>query len=465
MNIFDRKKDSSDVEKKKIHRQLRYLPSNIVLEEISAVPLVISTIAVISGIVILLIIWAALTNVKETAITFGEIIPSGEVQVIQHLEGGIIEKVLIDDGATVKKGQLLVQLSSAQAYADLQQLRSRELALLLDAARLKAFINDQTPDVDEWKQVILQSKYFNGTNQADIDSLLADEKQQLALQAKSMANQRDILSEQLKQKQDELTKIQKQQDEATTQLSLLNKEKKMYDDLGKDSPISQRDYLSILREINTTEGTLNQIPAQLQQANAAISETQNRLNEVGSGLKESASKDLGDVQSQLDQVRHAVEKDEDRVARLNVTAPVDGTVQGMTLKPGTVIQPGGKLMEVVPSGDTLEAKTRISTRDVGYVKVGDPVSIRVMTYDYSRYGAIPGTVKSVSPTTFLDEKNQPYYEGIITLSKNYAGKDPTQHQLMSGMTVQANIVTGEKSVLSYLLKPIKTTASSSFKER
>lgn len=456
----------SDKEKAHRQRQVRYLPSNVVLEEATTMPLVLWTIAVVCGIVFLLVIWATFTKVKETAITFGEVVPSGQVQIIQHLEGGIIDKVLIQDGASVKKGQVLVSLAPAQAYAELQQNRSRELSLLLNVARLRAFINNQTPDIQKWKQVIMKSKYFNGNNQPEIDSMLAEQQQHLELQRKALSDQRSVLTSQLNQRQQELAKIMQQKNEAETQLQLLNKEKKMYDDLGKNSPISQKDYLAILREINQTQGALNQIPDQVKQAEAAMAETQNRLNQASSDMNEAASKELSGVQTELAQVQHAVEKLEDRVTRLNVLAPVDGTIQGLTLKPGTVIQPGGKLMEIVPSDEKLVVKTRISTRDIGYVKIGDTVSVRVVTYDYSRYGAIDGKLKSISPTTFMDEKtNQPYYEGVVEISKNYVGQDPTQRRLLPGMTVQANITTGEKSVMSYFLKPIKTTFSSSFKER
>lgn len=447
------------------HRQKRYLPGNLLLEETSSMPLVLWSIGVISTIIILLVIWASIAQVKETAVTFGEIVPSGQVQMIQHLEGGIVEKILVQDGQMVKKGQVLIELSATQAYADLQQTRSHELALLLDIARLQAFINHQTPDLGKWKAVIMQSKYYNGDNQKEIDQLLQEEEQHLSLQQATLVDQTRILQDQLSQKKNEVGKIEQQKQQATTQLELLNKEKKMYDDLGKDMPISQRDYLAILRQINETQGALNQIPDLLQQAQSAAAETQNRLNELTSNANQAAAKELSDVQSELSQVKHATERAEDRVNRLEVTAHVDGIIQGLDLKPGSVIQPGGKIMELVPTGDNLVVKTRISTRDIGYIKIGDKVSVRVNTYDYSRYGDIDGLVKTVSPTTFLDENKQPYYEGIVSLSKNYVGNDPNKYKLQPGMTVQANIVTGEKSVMSYLLKPIKTTLSSSFKER
>ncbi len=446
-------------------KQLKYLSSASVLEETSNRTLVVWSIGIISAIILLLIVWATFSTVKETAVTYGQIVPQGEVQVIQHLEGGIVRKLHVRGGEHVKQGQILAQLDTTQALSELEQMQSREVTLVIDLQRLKDFINNEKPDLDKWSKAIIDSKYNNVKHTSQIKRLLEDQVDLLNLQLKSQKDQRSVLNSQLEQRQDEFKKLEKQQKVTSNHLALLTKEKAMFDSLGKHSPISQREYLEIQREINQAQGDLNNIFSQQDQAKESIVEIQNRLHQLSSDAKETASEELGEKSAELLQVRHAIQKLEDRSQRLEIRSPVKGIVHDIEVSSGSVIQPGGLIMNVVPLDKKLVVETKITTRDIGFVKIGDPVKVKVITFDYARYGAIEGKLINISASTLLDEKEQPYYEGIVELDKEYVGENPDKNKLIPGMTVQADITTGEKSIISYILKPIQSTVGSSFSER
>lgn len=215
----------------------------------------------------------------------------------------------------------------------------------------------------------------------------------------------------------------------TRQLELQLKELAMYEKLSHTGYASQRDYLAEQRAAYQIQGEIDK------------------------------------VKSEYVQIQSAIAKLEDRVNRSVIQSPAHGSVHGLQLHVGNVIKPAETMLSIVPLDQTLVVEAKILTTDIGHIKVGDPVKVKIKTYDYTRYGVITGKVSSLSATTFSDDKNNTYYKGIITLDHNYVGKNPKLNQLQPGMTAEADINTGSKSLLRYLFKPIQAAISSSFHER
>jgi len=182
-------------------------------------------------------------------------------------------------------------------------------------------------------------------------------------------------------------------------------------------------------------------------------------------LKEKALNELGVVTSNLQETRHKIEKLEERLTRMSVKATISGTVKGVRVFAGNVVQPGGLLLEIVPHGQEFLVESRVNPRDIGHIKVGDPVVIKILTYDYARYGSIKGKLTAISASTFDDPDGKPYYKATTSLNQQYLASRKGKKKLKAGMTVEASIVTGEKTLLQYILKPIHTTAGKAFRER
>lgn len=176
--------------------------------------------------------------------------------------------------------------------------------------------------------------------------------------------------------------------------------------------------------------------------------------------------ELGQVKSQLAQTNEVVKRLQNKVSRFEIRSPVQGLVKGLKVNTiGGVIEPGETLMEIVPLDKNLVVEARILPRDIGHVAVGQTVRVKISSFDFSRYGAVKGVLDFISATTFLDEQKQPYYRGRISLERSYAGSNPSANKILPGMTVQADILTGEKTLLAYLLKPIHLSLLSAFSER
>jgi len=436
-------------------RQMRYLAQSATLEEAGTPRLLRTAMFAVSGLVACAIIWASFTKVDEVAVGSGQVLPSSRVQVIQHLEGGIVREILVQDGARVKKGQILVRLDRAAAMAELDQEQAKETILRLQAERLEAFAGGKG-----WKPLKLEGKL------ARHGHLVADQLAILAQQRRERMSQRVVIESQIRQREAELVVLSKTETSLVRQLAIVRESFQMRRRLLNQGVTSRADYLDIKRDLERTTGDLAAVRARTKKANAELREANQKLEELDQRLRKEALAERGKITAELAQVREKLKRLQDRVTRLEVRAPVDGYVKGLKFNTeGGVIQPGQPIMEVVPVDRNLIVESRITTRDIGHVQVGQRAKIKIDTYDFARYGAVRGTLTSISATTFQDDDGRPYYKGIIKLDRMYAGYNPKANPITPGMTVQAEVITGSKSVLAYLLKPIYTTLQSGFRER
>ncbi len=437
---------------KQSSRQARHLAQAVQLEESGTAPLVRYTMFASSLAVLLFVLWASLTHIDEVAIAEGEVIPTGSIQNIQHLEGGIVEEVLIREGQLVDEGQPLVRLSPAQALADLDQSRAREMTLLLKAERLRAFAEGRAPDYS-----------FAGT---DYQGLVADNLAIYQTQIGLRDSQRAVILAQIDQKKSELRLLEGQQHTLEEQVAALTEELRMREELLSRGLVSKVVYLDNKRELSRVRGEQARIKGQTVTAREALTEAENRLVDNQASTHKQTMDDLGVTVSELAQVQESILRLEDRVKRLVVTAPTRGYVKGLVFKnPGSVIQPGALVCELVPTDRELKIEAKVTTRDIGFLKPGQQVKVKVATYDFARYGAVWGELVSTSASSFVNEKGEPYFKASIKLDRNYVGDKPGVHVIAPGMTVQAEIVTGNKTLLQYMLKPIFTQMQQSFHER
>jgi membrane fusion protein, adhesin transport system len=433
-------------------RQSRHLAQAVVLEETGTAPLVRLTMFITCLATMIFVGWSAMTEVPEVAQAEGQIIPTVSVQTVQHLEGGIVQDVLAKEGETVTAGQVIIRLSPAQAIADLEQTRAREATLLIKAERLRAFAEERKTD-------------FSGMPQG-YDRLVADNLAIFNSQTQARDTARSVILSQIEQKRADAILLDGQQKALRDQLGPLSEEMKMREELVSKGLVSRVVFLDTKREMSRVQGELARIIGQAVTAHEAIAEAENRLIDSKSSLQKQTMDELGTTVNELAQVQESIGRLEDRVKRLDIVSPVHGIVKGLAVKnPGAVIQPGGMVCEVVPIEADMKVDARVNPRDVGHMKIGQRVKVKITTYDFARYGAVMGTLANISATSFQDEKGQPFFKGIIDLDHNYVGDIPGRYMAQPGMTVQAEIITGDKTLLQYMLKPIFTQLQQSFHER
>lgn len=437
---------------KQSSRVARHLAQAVQLEESGTAPLIRFTLLMASLACVAFVVWAWLTRIDEVAVAEGEVVPTGSVQTVQHLEGGLVEEILVKEGELVEVDQPLLRLSPAQALGDLDQTRAREMTLLLKAERLRSFVEGRQPDFS-----------FAG---GGYQSLVADNHGIYLAQTQARESARAIIMAQIDQKRADLRLLEAQHSSLRDQASALREEFKIRDQLVAKGLVTRIAHLDTKRELARAEGELARILGQTVTAREAVSEAERRLIDNQSTLQKQNMDELGVTIAELAQVQESISRLEDKVRRLLVTAPTRGFVKGLAVRnTGAVIQPGGLVTELVPADTELKVEAKVQPRDVGHVKPGQRVKIKVSTFDFARYGSIMGELTRVSASSFLNEKNEPFFKATVKLDKAFVGDDPEFHRIRPGMTVQAEVMTGDKTLLQYMLKPIFTQLQQSFHER
>jgi len=433
-------------------RMARYLSHAVLLEEGGISVFIRSAMVLLSVGFLALVAWAATTEIKETAITFGQVTPTGAVNKIQHLEGGIIEQIMVRDGDLVEKGQVLVRLKADGAQAELSQTETKLGNLQLEAERYRALAEGRDPDFAS-----LLAQY---------PELARNQQEIYNIQTELDRNQNEILQVQIKERNAELAQLSEQEATLRKSVDLLSQEVTMRRSLYEQGLNSKVLFLNIQRELNEAQGNLSGVVAEQARARETIAEAKLRLNELEKSQREEAITELGRLGGEIAQTREALRKLRDRVARLEIVAPTRGYIKGLQFTTiGGGIAPAQIVMELVPVDDDLIAETRISTEDIGHVHLGQPVTVKVSAFDFIRYGGISGELVSISASTFIDEEGQPYYKGKVALDTDMVGEGASAQRIIPGMTVQADIQTGERTLLQYLLKPVYVSLDQAFKER
>lgn len=436
---------------KQSSRIARHLAQAVQLEESGTAPLIRFTMILASVACLSFIVWAAYTHIDEVAVADGEITPVGSVKTVQHLEGGLVDEILVKEGELVDQDQALIKLSPAAALADLEQTRAREMTLLLKSERLRAFADGRQPDFSFGK---------------GYERLIADNMAIWQGQVMARDTARSVIMTQVDQKRADLHVLEGQQSTLREQISSLQQVMSMKEELVNKGLISRVNYLDAKRELARVQGDLTRTLNQAVTARDAIREMEQRMADQHSTLLKQTMDELGVTVAELAQVQESIGRLEDKVKRLIIPSPARGYVKGMTVRnSGAVIQPGGAVCDIVPVDREMKVDARVQPRDVGHLKLGQRVKVKVATYDFARYGAIYGELAQVSATSFLNDKGEPYFKAQVKLDKNYVGDEPGVHVVTPGMTVQSEIITGNKTLLQYMLKPIFTQMQQSFHER
>ncbi len=408
-------------------------------------------ILTICFILVLFVGWAAVTPIEEVAIAQGQVTPTEFIKTVQHLEGGIISEIYISEGDFVKENQVLIRLDGKAAASELETLKIREKTLQIRAERLRAVGLNVQPDFAKFGD--------------DLKSIIEDQKSIYDVQIRNRNDQRAVIEKQLEQRKAQLAIQLGQEQDYREQLAVVEQQRDVNKQLYEKRLLTGTEYRKSEENLTKVRKDLNQVMNQTQETRQLIAEEESRLLELDTRLRNEALNEMGNVTTELAQVTEAKAKLEDRVQRLEIKAPIAGIVKGIKNHTiGGVIQAGAEIMQIVPV-DALEVEAQVRPQDMGNVKVGLPATVKVSAYEFSRFGGIRGQLRSISASTFVDDKNIPYYKVYISLEHAYVGNNPELNRVTPGMTVQADIKTGKKTLLQYLIKPVYNAWHGAFREK
>jgi len=403
--------------------------------------------------IVVFLVWANFAYIDEIARGNGEVIPSGENQMIQNLEGGIVEEILVQEGESVKKGQVLIKIDNQKSVSSYSSNEIKAEALQAQILRLKAESTGQDfvvpPDLKKrLAQFIENEKSLYNTNKQQLNSKL------------------NALREKLAQKKQELAEAYSQRDHLESSYSMISREVRMTKPMVAKGVRSKIDFLKLQREANEIASKYDAAKKSIPRLKSAIKEVKSNIKETKLNFQSEAKTKMNEAVAELKSLQVTSTALEDQVTRTVVKSPMKGIVQKLYVHTvGGVIKPGEDIMEIVPSDETLLVKVRIKPKDIAFIYLGQRAIVKFTAYDFSIYGGLEGKVVLISPDSIKDDEGNVFYEVRIKTDKNYIGRHGKKLKIIPGMTTSVDIITGQKTVLDYILKPILKTKQYTFTER
>ncbi|MCL9802106.1 MULTISPECIES: HlyD family type I secretion periplasmic adaptor subunit [unclassified Pseudomonas] len=412
------------------------------------------TIWAIIGFFIFLLLWANFAVIDEVTKGDGKAIPSSKIQKIQNLEGGIISELFVKEGQIVEAGAPLIRLDDTRFASNVGETEADRLSMLLRVERLSAEVDDRPLNFPEdvLKAVPGQAK--------SEESLYISRRQQLH-------DEIGGLQEQLIQRQQELREFSSKQAQYRQQLGLQRQEINMSEPLVAQGAVSPVEVLRLKRAEVETRGQLDATTLAIPRAESAIKEVQRKIDETRGKFRSEALTQLNEARTDLNKAQATGKALEDRVSRTLVTSPVRGIVNKLLVNTiGGVIQPGSDMVEIVPLDDTLLVEAKIRPQDIAFLHPGQEAIVKFTAYDYTIYGGLKAKLEQIGADTITDEdKKTTYYIIKVRTERSHLGTDEKPLLIIPGMVASVDIITGKKSVLSYLLKPIIRARAEALHER
>lgn len=396
---------------------------------------------------VIFILWAALAKVDEISRGSGHVVASGQNKMIQHLEGGIVEEILIEEGQSVKANQPLIKVKNEKSFSSFESNQLNVDALRAKAARLKAEASGGS---------------FSGGGSGYMgneQSLFFSNRQNL--NAKIAA-----LREKLSQNRQELSEAKSRKEHLRQSLNMINEEVRMTGPMVEKGIRSKVDFLKLQREANEAEDAYQSTVLSIPRLESVIAETQRNIEEANYLFRSDSQRQYNETLAQLNSLQADASALSDQVDRTVVRSPMDGTVQKLYVHTkGGVIKPGDDLVEIVPKGANLLVEVKLKPSDIAFIYPGQKAVVKFSAYDFAIYGALDGKVVHISADAMTTQKEETYYTVRIQTDKSYMEHNGKRLQIIPGMTVNADIITGQKSILDYILKPILKTKQHMFTER
>lgn len=402
---------------------------------------------------VIFIVWASFANLDEVTRGDGTVVPASEIQKISSLEGGIVDEFFIKKGDEVKKGDILVRLNDIASSSDLGSNEARYLGLLATVTRLQAEVEGRIPEFpDEVMQGAPQS--------------VTEEMNAYRANADKVSNQTSIMQQQKSQRSQELNELQVRSSDIRGQLSLIREEKAMVEPLIARGAAPRMELLQLDRQIKEKQTELNGVLSAIPRARAAIGEANARINEVKSTAKATSQTELSAKLIEMNAIKQGLAGLQDRKTRADIKSPVNGYVKELKVfTVGGVVQPGQEFIEIVPKDDQLLVEAKINPKDIAFLYPDQEGIVKITAYDFAIYGGLKGKVVSISPDAVTDEEGNSFYIVKMLTEENALKRKGEVLPIIPGMVASVDILTGEKTVMEYLLKPFIKTLNNSLNER
>jgi adhesin transport system membrane fusion protein len=399
------------------------------------------------------LIWAAFSELEEVTRGEGKVVPSSHVQIVQNLEGGIISEILVNVGDTVKQDQLLLRMDETRFSSSFEENRAKYLSNKAKSARLNAEANGTA--------LVLPADVLK-----ERPDIAARERQLYNSRRMELGSSSEIKRQQINQRSQELKELEAKLIELNRTYSLLQKEINMIKPLVKKGAASEVEVLQLERQASQLDGEIDRIRHAIPAAQSKLEESQIAVRELNLNYRNKSNAESNEVLRELDESASSSLALKDRLDRTAVRSPVDGIVNRVMVKTlGGVVQPGMDLVEIVPMHGNLVVEAKIKPADIAFLRPGQKATIKFTAYDYTIYGTLKAELEHIGADSVTDEKGNSFFLVRLRTDKSYLGTAKQPLPIMPGMITTVDILTGKKSVLSYILKPVLKARSTALRER
>ena len=398
-------------------------------------------------------VWANYAMLDEVTRGVGKVIPSSHVQVVQNLEGGIVSELLVKAGDVVDQGQVLLRIDDTRFASSFRESQVKAQSLQAKIARLTAESQGVafqiSKDLPAEQREVFQNEFS-----------LAQSRQ------KEVQATLNILQQQKNQKQHEIGELRSKVGQLQRSYELVLKELRLTEPLVKKGLASEVELLRLQRQVSELKGGLDSTRLSIPRAESSVSETDRKMEELGVNFRTNAISELNDNKAELSRITQSNFALEDRVTRTAVRSPVRGTIKQVKVTTvGGVVQPGMDLIEIVPLEDKLLIEAQIRPADIAFLHPNQPAMVKLTAYDFSIFGGLPAHLEHISADSITNERGESFFLIRVRTERKYLGAEDKPLPIMSGMTASVDILTGKKSLLDYLLKPIKKAHDQALRER
>ena len=398
-----------------------------------------------------LLVWAWLAPIDEVTRGTGRVIPSSQLQRVQSFDGGVVQEILVREGERVEAGELLMRIDPTRFLSSFRENRATAQSLQARAERLRALATG--------------SPFMPSEELVDKAPEIVDQERELYQNAlEKLAEEQSILQERLAQRRAELDEARSRRDTAARELGMASQELNLTRPLLQSGAVSEVEVLRLRREVSRASGERNQAAAQVERLQSAIDEAQAQLREVELNARNEWRTELSRTLGELAALDESSAGLEDRVRLSEIRSPVDGVVQRLGINTlGGVVQPGQEVVDIVPTDDALLVEVRIAPQDIAFLRPGQPATIKLTAYDFAIYGGLEAELDLISADTITDDEGNTFY--LVRVRTREDVQQQRELEVIPGMTAQVDILTGKRTVMQYLLKPVLRAWENSMGER
>jgi len=418
------------------------------------------TVWALAALFVCFFVWAYYAELDRVTRGEGKVVPSSQVQIIQSLDGGILQDLYVKEGMLVTKGQPLARIDDTRFRSDMAQQTQEVDALRADIIRLRAELSSiLIANVKDWKlQIKIERKMlqFPKDLQTTAATLVERQQDEYIGRLNSLENQVAIQAQQIKQRQQEITEIESKISTLRSSLRLANREMRLTRPLAEKNIVPEVEYLKLQRTVNDLNGEINSLRAQIPRHQSALEESILKRRELVFAFRTDARAQLNEKQGVLSRITEAQVGVKDKVTKALITSPVVGTVKTLHINTlGGVVKPGQELLEIVPTEDKLLVEAKIIPKDIAFIHVGLPARVKITAYDFTRYGGLEGVVEHISADTTQDEEGNSFY--IVRIRTNESSmnrKNKDDMPIIPGMLTSVDVMVSKRTVLEYMLNPL-----------